>query len=78
MPLFQVCRYITYDYTYEVEANDENEAVDFAFDDVEGKYSSAVSLTHCEQVDSEVTSVEKISWQVFYLCTIVITVKQTY
>ena len=34
---------------------------DFAFDDVEGKYSSAVSLTHCEQVDSEVTSVEKIS-----------------
>ena len=60
MPMFQVCRTMTYDYTYEVEASDEDEAVDFAFDDVEGKYSSAVSLTHCELVDSEVTDVDRI------------------
>jgi len=60
MPMFQVCRTITFDYTYEIEANDEDEAIDFAFDDQEGKYSSAVSLTHCEQVDSEVTHVGRI------------------
>ena len=33
MPLFQVCRTITYDYTYEVEAKDEDEAIDFTFED---------------------------------------------
>ena len=60
MPMFQVCRTITYDYTYEVEAKDEDEAIDFACDDVEGKYSSAVSLTHCEQIDSEFYDVDRI------------------
>ena len=30
MPMFQVCRTITYDYTYEIEASDEDEAIDFA------------------------------------------------
>jgi len=59
MPMFEVCRTITYDYTYEVEANDEDEAVDFVLDDQEGKYSSAVSLLHREQVDSEVTDVDR-------------------
>ena len=60
MPMFQVCRTITYDYTYEIEAKDEDEAIDFAYDDVEGKYSSAVNLTHCEEIDSEITDVDRI------------------
>lgn len=60
MPMFQVCRTITYDYTYEIEAKDEDEAIDFAYDDVEGKYSSAVSLTDCEEIDSEITDVDRI------------------
>ena len=61
MTVFQVCRTITYDYTYEVEAKDEDEAIDFAIDDVEGKYSSAVNLTNCEEIDSEVTHVDRIN-----------------
>ena len=44
----------------EVKAKNEDEAIDFACDDVEGKYSSAVSLTHCEQIDSEFTDVDRI------------------
>ena len=60
MPLFQVCRTITYNYTYDVEAKDEDEAIDFAIDDVDGEYSSAVNLTSCQQVDSEITDAEKI------------------
>lgn len=60
MSLFQVCRTITYNYTYEVEANDEDEAIDFAIDDVDGEYSSAVNLTSCQQVDSEITDAERL------------------
>ena len=60
MSLFQVCRTITYNYTYEVEANDEDEAIDFATDDEDGEYSSAVNLTSCQQVDSEITDAERL------------------
>jgi len=60
MTVFQVCRTITYNYTYEVEAKDEDEAIDFAIDDVDGGYSSAVNLTSCQQVDSEIIDVERI------------------
>tara|TARA_R110002124_G_scaffold198333_2_gene365275 strand:+ start:65 stop:256 length:192 start_codon:yes stop_codon:yes gene_type:complete len=61
MPVFQVCRTITYNYTYEIEAKDEDEAIDFAIDDIDGEYSSAVNLTSCNQVDSEVTDVERLN-----------------
>ena len=61
MPMFQVCRTMTYDYTYEVEANDEDEAIDFAIDDVDGESSSAVNLTSYQQVDSEITDVERLN-----------------
>ena len=74
MPLFQVVRQEIYEKTYTVEATDEDEAVDFVHDDPDGTCSSAVTLEETDLESSEIQQVEKISWQVFYLCTTVITV----
>jgi len=78
MPLFQVIAQEINEKIYTVEATDEDEAVEFVNADLDGTCSSAVTLEETDLESSEIQQVEKISWQVFYLCTIVITVKQTY
>ena len=76
MPLFQVIAQEINEKIYTVEASDEDEAVEFVNDDLDGTCSSVVTLEETNFEGSEIQHVEKISWQVFYLCTIVITVKQ--
>ena len=78
MATFQVIAQEINEKIYTVEASDEDEAVEFVNDDLDGTCSSVVTLEETNFEGSEIQHVEKISWQVFYLCTIVITVKQTY
>ena len=76
MATFQVIAQEINEKIYTVEASDEDEAVEFVNDDLDGTCSSVVTLEETNFEGSEIQQVEKISWQVFYLCTIVITVKQ--
>ncbi len=76
MATFQVIAQEINEKIYTVEASDEDEAVEFVNDDLDGTCSSVVTLEETNFEGSEIQHVEKISWQVFYLCTIVITVKQ--
>tara|TARA_R110001599_G_scaffold314849_1_gene523307 strand:+ start:2849 stop:3049 length:201 start_codon:yes stop_codon:yes gene_type:complete len=59
MPLYRIGVVRTFDYQYEVDAKDKEEGVALVDEDVEGKHTSAVSLTHCVPITSETTYVEK-------------------